>query len=72
MTNRYKIETLEDMLSLTDAQFKRFLPDLINAFESYKAIQEAAIALGIETPVETSLTWVDDGKNEQKIGIKQK
>ena len=72
MTNRYKIEILEDILSLTEEQFERFLPDLVNTFNTYKATQEVAIALGIENPVETSFTWVDDGKNEQKIRIRKK
>jgi hypothetical protein len=64
----YEFRKVEDILQLTEEQFKRFLPDFIHWFAIRKKLQaeQAAINDGLGgllkiTP-EPVIKWVDDGK----------
>ena len=64
----YEFRKVEDILQLTEEQFKRFLPEFIHWFAIRKKLQaeQAAINDGLGgllkiTP-EPVIKWVDDGK----------
>lgn len=64
----YEFRKVEDILQLTEEQFKRFLPDFASWFAIRKKLQaeQAAINDGLGgllkiTP-EPVIKWVDDGK----------
>lgn len=62
MTQPIKIETVSDILKLTNAEFERFLPDFKLWFYATKDVAEL-----IQLPPDSlggSMIWTDDGKNE--------
>lgn len=64
----YEFRKVEDILQLTEKQFKRFLPDFIHWFAIRKKLQaeQAAINDGLggllKITLEPVIKWIDDGK----------
>lgn len=75
---RYEFSHINDLLTLTEEQFERFLPDLMNWHKYHSKIkqkmQERVNQCGITATVTTAskgLVWVDDGKNEMSASISE-
>lgn len=77
--NQYEIETINDMLALSDEQFSRMLIDLKHYREICNGMirrareMEAALHLpagSIRVEVGNSFTWIDDGEHTGTINTK--
>lgn len=75
---RYEFSHLNDLLILTEEQFERFLPDLMNWHKHHSQIkqkmQERVNQYGMKATVTTAskaLVWIDDGKNEMSATINE-
>lgn len=74
--NHYEIEKLTDIFQIPEASFDNFIEDL----RSYYSVGNGLIALikasgkALGTPVDivpSKMTWIDDGKHEARVYIKQ-